>query len=98
MKKSEGRVECEVDDIIRLYKANQITALQHVGEVLSERLVELSDSVEGKWSEQYGTGVEIGEHLILGAFTALMRDYLAGVRTGKENKVHDENCLLKGII
>lgn len=98
MKKGFGRVECEVDDLIRLYKSKQVLALQLAGEKLAERVQEIMKESEPKWNSDYGTGMELGEQLILSAFCAKMRDYLLERESGKDPKSHDKDCSLNNVI
>lgn len=96
--KGYGRVDCEVDDLIRLYKSKQILALQTAGERLADRVQDLMKESEPKWNNDYGTGMELGEQLILSAFCVKMRDYLLERESGKESKTHDKDCSLNGVI
>jgi len=96
--KPEGRVLCEVDDIIRLYKSKQVLALQHVGEELSEKMQEMMNDVKSRWNDDCGTAMEMGETIVLMSMCGVIRDYLLERNTGEDPKKHDENCSLVDII
>ena len=96
--KSQGRVECEIDDLMRLYLSKRNDVLQIAAEDLVERMVELKDDLEDRWNDDLGTGMELMETMILGYLAGTMQKYVAGKITGKEKKHHDEDCLLNGVI
>jgi hypothetical protein len=94
----DGRVMCEVDDLVRLFKSGQETALQHVAEVLIGWMNEAVGSAKPKWSKgNIGDGVELGEYIVLTSLCQVMIQYLRNDRTGRDNKRHHEECLVGSV-
>lgn len=95
---SKGRVDCEADDLIRMFRSKQVLGLQLAGESLAERVREIMKESEPKWNDAYAIGMELGEQLVLSAFCIKMRDYLLEKESEQKSKSHDKDCSLKGII
>lgn len=96
--KPQGRLECEIDDLIRLYLSKRGDVLRIAAEDLTEHMVEIKNDLKGRWNDDLGTGMELMETMILGYLAGIMQKYVSGETTGKEKKHHDENCLLNGVI
>lgn len=94
----QGRLLCEIDDLMRLYLSRRGDVLDIAAEDLVERAAEIRSDLKGRWNDDLGTGMELMESMILGFLSGAMRKYLSGEMTGKEGKRHDENCLLNGVI
>ena len=96
---NQSRLYCEADDLIRLFKSGQTGQLERTTNILVKRANELYFSVQDIWEEGHiGTGVEMGELVVLKDLCAIMRSYIDGQTTGKSNKIHHEDCLLKDVI
>ncbi len=95
---SKSRVDCEADDLIRMFRSKRILDLQIVGENLAGRVQEILKQAEPKWNDAHALGVELGEQLVLSAFCIRMRDYLLEKESEQKPKNHDKDCSLKEII
>jgi hypothetical protein len=91
-------MECEIDDLIRLYLSKRSDVLQIAAEDLVERMVEIKNDLKGRWNDDLGTGMELMETMVLGYLAGTMQKYISGEITGKEKKHHDDDCVLKGVI
>lgn len=95
---AQGRLECEIDDLIRLYLSKRSDVLQISIEDLVNQMTEIKSDLKGKWNDDLGTGMELMEVMLLGYLAGTLQKYVSGDTTGKEKKQHDENCLLNGVI
>lgn len=91
-------MECEIDDLMRLYLSKRSDVLGIAAEDLVERMMEIKDDLKGRWNDDLGTGMELMETMLLGYLAGTMQKYVSGEMTGKEKKHHDENCVLNGVI
>lgn len=95
---SKSRVDCEADDLIRLFRSKRVLDIQLAGESLAERVQELLKQSEPKWNDAYATGMELGEQLVLSAFCIRMRDYLLEKESEQKPKKHERDCSLKDTV
>lgn len=96
--KGQGRIECEIDDLMRLYLSKRSDVLHIAAEDLVEDMKEIKTSLKGKWNDDVGIGMELMEIIMLGYLAGTMQKYISGEITGKEKKHHDDDCALKGVI
>lgn len=95
---TKEKLQCEIDDLIRLYLSKRNDVLQVSVEDLVKRMLKIKNDLKGKWNDDIGTGMELMEVMILGYLADTLHRYVSGETTGKEKKHHDKNCILNGVI